>query len=100
MITKEDTEMNTGWGRVLIGIGVIVMFLALGALEVFTARLPGDGETQVGQANSDSASAGPWQDYLDVRGPETSRQPDAAPVYERSGADGAVAAAPGGWLPQ
>ena len=40
MITEGDTEMNAGWGRVLIGVGVIIAFLALGALEVLTARLP------------------------------------------------------------
>jgi hypothetical protein len=97
MITKGDTEMNTGWGRVLIGIGVIIAFLALGALEVLTARLPAGGDGLVGQANSDNGSARTAQDYLDVRGHVTSREPDAASLDERSEAGRAVAAADGVW---
>ena len=100
MITKGDTEMNSGWGRVLIGIGVIIVFLALGALEVLTARLPTGGGALVGQADSDNGSAGPWQDFLDVRGHGANHEPDAASVSERSAVDRAVVAVHGHWLLQ
>ncbi len=97
MLTKGNMEMSTGWGRVLIGIGVIIAFLALGALEVLTARLPAGGDGLVGQANSDNGSAGTGQDYLDMRGHLTSREPDAASVNERNEAGRAVAAADDVW---
>jgi hypothetical protein len=91
MIAKEDTEMNFGWGRVLIGIGVIVALLALGALEVVTTRLS-PGEAVVEQRDPDDAAAGPWRDFLDMRAQFTGQDLGAS-VNERSEADRAVAAA-------
>jgi hypothetical protein len=66
MIADEDREMNVAWGRALIGIGVIVALLALGALEMLTARLPAD-EVVLGQARPDSRATGSSEDVLELR---------------------------------
>lgn len=41
-MTEEDTEMNVAWHRVLVATAFVVTLVALGALEVLTARLPVD----------------------------------------------------------
>jgi hypothetical protein len=92
MRTEEDTGMNLGWGRVLIGIGVIIALLTLGALEVLTARLPAD-EPLAGQANPDNGAAGPWQDFLDGRPQLAAHDRGAPSVDEKSETDRAVVAA-------
>lgn len=94
MNAKEDTEMNIAWGRVLIGIGIIIAFLTLGALEVITARRPA-GEGLVGQATSDSEAAEPWQDFLEMRGHDLG----APSINERAETENAVVAAQHAWLP-
>jgi hypothetical protein len=83
MIAREDTEMNVAWGRVLIGIGVILAFLALAALEVFTARLP-TRQLLVGKADSGHGTVGRGQDVLDVRTRFASHDAGAASVDEKS----------------
>jgi hypothetical protein len=92
MLTKEGTEMSVAWGRALIGIGVIVAFLTLGALEILTARLPAS-EPVAGQVSPDNEAAEPWQDFLDVRPQFAGRDPGATSVNERTETDSAVVAA-------
>ena len=66
MTAKEDTEMNDTWSRVLIGTGVIVAFLTLGALEMLTSRMPTDGSLSA-QTTAESRTARPSTDVLDIR---------------------------------
>jgi hypothetical protein len=88
--------MNIGWGRMLIGIGVIVALLVLGALEVLTARLPA-GVSLAEQARSDNSGAGPWQDFLDLGVQFPAPDHGVATVTERSESEGAIAVAQGPW---
>lgn len=99
MNAREDTEMNIAWVRVLVGIGVIIAFLTLGALEVLTARRPA-GEGLVGQATSDNEARGPWQDFLEMRPQFGDRDLGEPSINERVETGRAVAAAQDAWLPQ
>jgi hypothetical protein len=83
MAAKTDTGTNVAWGRVLVGIGVIVALVALGALEVFTARFPAD-VARVGQAGVDDGSVRPDHDVFDARARFARHDPRGAPVDEGS----------------
>jgi len=80
----------------VVGIGVILTFLVLGALEMLTARLPG-GVPLAGQMTSDSPGGGPWQDFLDSGAQSPGADQSVAPVSEPSEREGAVAVAQGSW---
>ncbi|HXJ77928.1 MAG TPA: hypothetical protein VMS64_04515 [Candidatus Methylomirabilis sp.] len=94
MLTKEDTEMNVAWGRALVGIGVIVAFLSLGALEIFTARLPAM-ESSTGREHPGDVAASLGQDILDGPSQLAGRDSDAMSVNERSESDRTVVATDG-----
>ncbi len=55
--------MDAAWGRVLVATGVIVALVALGALEVITARLPVD-QSSTARLNSGNEQVAPWHDFL------------------------------------
>jgi hypothetical protein len=59
-MTKEDTVMKVQWPRVLVATAFIVTLVALGALEVLTARLPveQDPSAMVGRENEVGAASG------------------------------------------
>jgi len=81
MVTREYAEVDVAWGRVLIGIGVIIAVLALGALEVLTARFPVD-VPHVGQGDIDDGGARQGQDALDMRARFARHDPGAVAVDE------------------
>ena len=55
--------MDAPWRQILVASAVIVTLLALGVLEVMTARLPVD-HSFTARVNAGSEPAGPWQDFL------------------------------------
>lgn len=91
--------MNIAWVRVLVGIGVIIAFLTLGALEVLIARRPA-GEGLMGQATSDNEAPGPWQDFLEMRPQSGSHDLGEPSGNERAETERAVVAAQDAWRPQ
>jgi hypothetical protein len=96
MNAKRDTGMTIAWGRALIAAGLVIAFLALGALEMLTARLPLADEGLAGAASPDHDPTWPGGDSLDIRESGVSERPDAAPATGRGEADRAVAVANGG----
>jgi hypothetical protein len=96
MKARENTPMRIAWGRALIAIGLVIALLALGALEMLTARLPGAVEGSAGAASSSHDPVRPWWDSLDIRKSGVSRQRDAASLTERGEAERALAVANGG----
>jgi hypothetical protein len=62
-MTREETQMDAAWRQILVAIAVIVTLIALGVLEVVTARLPVD-HSLTARVNAGSEPAGPWQDFL------------------------------------
>jgi hypothetical protein len=96
MNARGDTQLRIAWGRALIAIGLVIAFLALAALEMLTARLPGPDEGVAGPANSDHHPVWPWGDSLDIRESGVSEKPDATSVTGRGEVDRAVAVASDG----
>jgi hypothetical protein len=96
MNAEEDTPMRIAWGHALIAIGLVIAFLALGALEVLTARLPDAPEGLAAAASTDHAPVRPWWDSLDTRGSGVSETPGVASVTERGETHRAVAVGSGG----
>ena len=60
--------MDGAWRQILVAAVVIVTLIALGVLEVVTARLPVD-QSVTARVNADVEPAGPWQDFLVVDTP-------------------------------
>ena len=85
------------WHRVLVASAFIVTLVALGALEVLTARLPAD-QALTGAVGRGNEPMAPWQDFLNGQTPLVS--PDYGPVpareaSESGGSDGQVMEAGG-----
>jgi len=81
MTKEEDTLMNAGWQRALVATAFIVTLVALGALEVLTARLPLD-QSVAGPANDGSEPLRSWQDVLNEHGQLLSLEAGPAPLGE------------------
>ena len=62
-MTREEMQMDAAWRQILVAVAVIVTLIALGVLEVVTARLPVD-HSFTARVNAGSEPAGPWQDFL------------------------------------
>ncbi len=63
LMTKEGIHMDAAWRQILVAAVVIVTLIALGVLEVVTARLPVDQSVTARMKNG-TEPAGPFQDFL------------------------------------
>jgi hypothetical protein len=62
-MTREGTIMDAAWRQILVAAVVIVTLIALGVLEVVTARLPVD-HSVTARVKNGTEPAGPFQDFL------------------------------------
>jgi hypothetical protein len=95
-MTKEDTEMKVKLPRILVATAFIVTLVALGALEVLTARLPVD-QDPTGTVSREIEAMAPGRDLANAQGPLSSLDyPTAAQAASDERAQGQGMEARGG----